>query len=117
MEFLASSGIIHGDLKPQNILIKEDVIKIGDFGFSYTKTDKSFMKSNHCSSKLKGTDYYMAPEILDGEYSEKSDVFAFAMIIYFLFEEKDPIYDISSFQKKKNNDTQSDKTLEKRQKN
>ena len=34
-------GIIHRDIKPANILIKDNAIKIGDFGFSTQREDPS----------------------------------------------------------------------------
>jgi serine/threonine protein kinase len=34
MKYLISKNIIHRDLKPANILLKEDKVKIADFGFA-----------------------------------------------------------------------------------
>ena len=57
-EILKRKDILHSDLKPQNILIKNKVFKIGDFGLS--------MKlSNENSKKIHiGTWIYASPEQL-----------------------------------------------------
>ena len=54
---LLKYGIIHRDLKPANILIKKDVCKLGDFGFS--KIIDDFKGS--LLSTLVGTPLYMSP--------------------------------------------------------
>lgn len=55
--------IIHFDLKPENIFLFGDkYVKIGDFGTSVSLgSDKNKVK------KLVGTQYYVSPEMLDGE--------------------------------------------------
>lgn len=95
MNFLHKCGIYHRDLKPENILLKGNDLKISDFGFSHILTQEAIleMKNNH-KSTLKGSLYYIAPELFESPiYSEKTDVFSYAMIIYFLFEKKHPFYE------------------------
>ena len=53
-EQIASVGIIHQDLKPENIFINENRFKIGDFGLSY--------KINGDNPNRGGTRGYSAPE-------------------------------------------------------
>jgi len=53
-------GIIHRDLKPANIFLKDNTIKIADFGFA--------MKQSDCkkySSYNVGSPVYMPPEALN----------------------------------------------------
>ena len=73
-----SKEIIHRDLNPNNIFIYKDYsIKIGDFGIS-----------KHCYSTKTyvGTQYYKAPEILNGNvYNNKVDIWALGCILYELF--------------------------------
>ena len=65
-------GIIHRDIKPANIFIKEDQLKIGDFGLATKYNNKI------CSSeKIQGTPLYLSPEQINFKaYNEKVDIYA-----------------------------------------
>lgn len=80
-------SIIHRDLKPQNILISmKGIAKISDFGLS-----KVFFQSKPLS--LGGTAQYISPEsIRDGKYSEKSDVYAFGIVMNELISLQRPFH-------------------------
>ncbi|CAO2153012.1 unnamed protein product, partial [Urochloa humidicola] len=73
-------NIIHLDLKPQNILMDDDMVpKIGDFG-----TSRLFgqQESRIITESCRGTLGYMAPEYLNkGLISTKSDIFSLGVII------------------------------------
>ena len=75
-------GITHRDLKPENILFdttKEDAeIKLIDFGLS-----RKYDKEQKMHSIL-GTPYYVAPEVLKGEYDEKCDIWSIGAVTYLL---------------------------------
>ncbi|CAG9334949.1 WNK4_8 [Blepharisma stoltei] len=68
--------IIHRDLKCDNIFIMSNTgdVKIGDFGLS------TIMRSKLQTSVL-GTPEYMAPEVYEGSYDTKVDIFSFGMCI------------------------------------
>ncbi|EFO60824.1 Kinase, NEK [Giardia lamblia P15] len=69
-------AIIHRDIKPANIVFSKDgVAKICDFGLS-----RGLHELSIASSKV-GTDVYMAPEVNDGEYNEKVDVWSLGCVI------------------------------------
>lgn len=51
-------------------------MKLADFG-----TSKHFQKKMR---NIKGTPYYIAPEVLDGNYNEKCDVWSLGVIFYIL---------------------------------
>lgn len=55
---------------------KNNILKIADFGASKYYSNK--MK------ELKGTPYYVAPEIINGEYNEKCDIWSLGVILYVL---------------------------------
>ncbi|TNV80972.1 hypothetical protein FGO68_gene3591 [Halteria grandinella] len=79
--------ICHRDLKPENILIdnKETLsIKLIDFGTSQKFEDEEKMEL------VLGTAYYIAPEVLKGEYDEKCDVWSIGVILYILLSGEPP---------------------------
>jgi serine/threonine protein kinase len=66
LEFLHSEKIIHFDIKPQNILILDGVLKIGDFGNA-----KLIKRTDEITDQVRGTMEYWSPEIWDKFLYEK----------------------------------------------
>lgn len=86
INYLHIKNIVHRDIKPENILFsKNGVLKIADFG-----TSKFFIKSK--MKNTHGTPYYIAPEVLDGNYNEKCDVWSVGVILYILLSGYPPFY-------------------------
>jgi len=85
MTFLHSKGLIHRDLKSNNLLVTENwKVKVCDFGFSRRVNKGELMT-------LCGTDEWMAPEVMCGDrYDEKADVFSFGMVMTELVTRKKP---------------------------
>ncbi len=62
LEFLHANGVIHGDIKPSNMLVDaQGRVKLGDFGLARRA-------SNEEGSLLKGTTKYMAPELVSDQF-------------------------------------------------
>jgi calcium-dependent protein kinase len=82
INYCHSNKIVHRDLKPENLLLlnKEEnsPIKVIDFGMSV------IYKDNDCMYERVGTAYYIAPEVLDGFYDEKCDIWSAGIILYIL---------------------------------
>jgi NIMA (never in mitosis gene a)-related kinase len=86
LQAIHKSGVMHRDLKPQNIFICEsNQVKIGDFGVS------GMLKSGSYLSSKSGTFAYMAPEMLNStKYTNAVDVWSLGCIAYEMCELKMP---------------------------
>ncbi|XP_034986179.1 serine/threonine-protein kinase Nek11 isoform X3 [Zootoca vivipara] len=70
--------ILHRDLKAKNIFLKNNLLKIGDFGVS-----RLLMGSCDLATTFTGTPFYMSPEALQHQgYDTKSDIWSLGCILY-----------------------------------
>jgi tetratricopeptide (TPR) repeat protein/predicted Ser/Thr protein kinase len=77
-----AEGVIHRDLKPQNILVnKDDQIFVSDFGLA-----KSFEEGAQGMTKtgaFLGTPRYMSPEQVEGKPADqRSDLYSYGLMLY-----------------------------------
>ncbi|XP_046860203.1 serine/threonine-protein kinase 35-like [Xenia sp. Carnegie-2017] len=89
--YLHREGIVHQDLKPDNILVtKNDVLKVGDFGlarrFAHRREDQSW--KNYYLSEGCGQRFYVAPEMLKDHHTNKVDIFSLGIIFHAIIERK-----------------------------
>ncbi len=82
IRYCHSLGIIHSDLKPENLLYMtpsdNSIIKITDFGLA------RFVE-NEMATTACGTPNYVAPEIIAGKgYSKEVDLWSIGVIIYIM---------------------------------
>ena len=84
------NGIVHRDLKPENILLEDKSrnleIKIVDWGYA------TQMKQRERLHEMDGISYYIAPEVLEGDYDEKCDIWSCGVILYILLCGYAPFY-------------------------
>ena len=80
IHYAHTSGVMHRDLKPENILLIEkpekNSVKVTDFGLA------RFVRTGSLSASTAGTPIYMAPEVWQGKYTEKSDIWSIGVILY-----------------------------------
>ena len=87
INYCHNKNICHRDLKPENLLYlkdgpeKDNLIKVIDFGLS--------QNANKLKSKV-GTAYYVSPEVLRGNYTEKCDIWSAGVILYILLTGEPP---------------------------
>ena len=90
VEYCHNNGIAHRDLKPENLLYlnqgseDDNPIKVIDFGLSQVISPDKKLKTKV------GTAYYVSPEILQGSYSEKCDIWSAGVILYILLSGDPP---------------------------
>ncbi|KAI0687786.1 kinase-like domain-containing protein [Cytidiella melzeri] len=83
LEYLHSKGILHRDMKADNILVETTgICKISDFGIS-KRTDDINMAGAYTS--MQGTVFWMAPEVIDANkkgYNSKIDIWSVGCVVF-----------------------------------
>ena len=82
LSIIHAAGVIHRDLKPTNIMSREDgTVALIDFGISQSSLLDS--DGEERDEEIRGTPYYMSPEQARGEPTdERTDLYALGVILY-----------------------------------
>lgn len=91
LAYLHQEGILHRDLKADNILLDVDgTCKISDFGIS-KKTDNIY--GNDKTNSMQGSVFWMAPEVIQSQgegYSAKVDIWSLGCVVLEMFSGRRP---------------------------
>ena len=84
LAYLHSYNIVHRDIKLANVLMKDDVAKIADFGFAREIENNKSIEVSFCGSPA-----IMAPELIsNAKCSTKVDVYSFGCVVYEIITER-----------------------------
>jgi hypothetical protein len=83
-------NIVHRDIKPENMVFgsedNEDDIRLIDFGLSTILKDRKYM------DKKCGSAFYLAPEVLKGQYDSKCDIWSLGVVLFVMITGRPLIY-------------------------
>eukprot|EP00536_Pseudo-nitzschia_multiseries_P009057 jgi/Psemu1/199816/e_gw1.245.61.1 len=81
LRYLHENNIMHRDIKGSNILVNDEgVVKVADFGAS--KKLKNLSDDMMMSLTVRGTPYFMAPEVFEERYSSKADIWGIGCVAF-----------------------------------
>lgn len=88
LHYAHQQGLLHRDIKPSNILLRDDhYAYLADFGLARVLEGGSDLTQ---TGTLLGTPEYMAPELAEGPATVSSDIYALAIVLYYMLSGRVP---------------------------
>ena len=89
VEYIHSKGLAHRDIKLENIMLDgKGEIKLIDFGLATAYLSEDY---KNMTDKV-GTLYSMAPQVINGSYDEKCDLWSVGVVAYLLLSGEQPFW-------------------------
>ncbi|KAL0251113.1 hypothetical protein GEMRC1_000327 [Eukaryota sp. GEM-RC1] len=92
VSYLHRKSVVHGDLKPGNVLMVDNRIRIADFG-----TSRNIALTSTVPKTAAMTVKYAAPEQFDNIATPLSDVYSLGVVLYELFQNKEAFEGMSMY--------------------
>lgn len=90
INYCHKNNVCHRDIKPENFLLKfkddPSSIKLIDFGLSRKLTEGEMLSTPN------GTPFYLAPEIIKGNYNHLCDNWSLGVVMYVMLSGSPPFY-------------------------
>lgn len=102
LSYAHCEGVLHGDIKPSNLMLGDEGVRLFDFGLGQAEEQRLPGLPRLCRSRFAAwTPRYAAPELLEGAaLSPAADVYALACVIYELCSGQHPLRRLSAKQAK-----------------
>lgn len=100
LAYTHARGVVHGDMKPSNVMVSEEGVRLFDFGLGQAQEGVLYglpqLRRGHFNAWTPG---YAAPELLEGQpLAASSDLYGVACVIYELAGGKHPFRRLPSTQ-------------------
>ena len=96
LNYLHFNGIVHRDIKLENIMIHKKNEKIDDIDSFEIKLidfgESIYFKENEYLSDTVGSPYYVSPEVLNKNYNEKCDIWSSGVVLYIMLTGRFPFF-------------------------
>jgi serine/threonine protein kinase len=114
LQFAHEEGIVHRDVKPENILLdKKGRVKIADFGLAKLLDKPATVYTLTQAGQRMGTPHYMAPEQIEhpGQVDHRADIYSLGVVFYEMLTGELPLGMFAPPSKKVQVDVRLDKVV------